>query len=91
LLKVNSVGLTENDNKPLLCICYFYWSGAMIGRFVGSYLTRIMKPGKVLRNFFATIAHAYPTSISVTDYKHVEYFVVGLFNSTVPHHLYNIN
>jgi FHS family L-fucose permease-like MFS transporter len=49
-------GITENDNKAIVGVFVtFYWSGAMIGRFVGSYLTRIMKPGKVL-GIFATIA-----------------------------------
>lgn len=29
----------------------FYWGGAMLGRFAGSYLTRAVKPAKVLRVF----------------------------------------
>jgi MFS transporter, FHS family, L-fucose permease len=33
----------------------FYWGGAMIGRFIGAYLTRIYKPNKVL-SVFAVLA-----------------------------------
>jgi len=44
------------DPKALLGIfVIFYWSGAMIGRFIGAYLTRIMRPGRVL-GIFAVLA-----------------------------------
>jgi FHS family L-fucose permease-like MFS transporter len=43
---------TNSDPKSLLGIfVIFYWGGAMIGRFVGAYLTLIMAPGKVLSIF----------------------------------------
>ena len=35
----------------------FYWGGAMVGRFIGSYFLRIMSPGKILA-FNAGIAIA---------------------------------
>jgi len=39
--------ITENDSKAIVGVFVtFYWSGAMIGRFVGAYLTKIMNPGK---------------------------------------------
>ena len=43
---------SNSDPKSLLGIfIIFYWGGAMIGRFVGAYLTRIIAPGKVLSIF----------------------------------------
>ena len=30
----------------------YYWGGAMVGRFIGSYFLRVMSPGKML----ATVA-----------------------------------
>ena len=45
-------GITDNDDKAVVGVFVtFYWSGAMIGRFVGSYLTKIMRPGKVPWDF----------------------------------------
>ncbi len=76
-------GITENDNKAIVGVFVtFYWSGAMIGRFVGSYLTRIMKPGKVL-GIFATIAIILILiSISTTGLVSMwSILAVGLFNS----------
>ena len=76
-------GITENDNKAIVGVFVtFYWSGAMIGRFVGSYLTRIMKPGKVL-GIFATIAiMLIVISISTTGLLSMwSILAVGLFNS----------
>ncbi len=76
-------GLAENDNKAIVGVFVtFYWSGAMIGRFVGSYLTKIMKPGKVL-GIFATIAILLiVTSISTVGTVSMwSILAVGLFNS----------
>ncbi|MEZ4798131.1 MAG: sugar MFS transporter [Flavobacteriaceae bacterium] len=76
-------GITESDNKAIVGVFVtFYWSGAMIGRFVGSYLTRIMKPGKVL-GIFATIAILLIfISISTTGLVSMwSILAVGLFNS----------
>ncbi len=71
------------DDKALLGIfVIFYWSGAMIGRFVGSYLTKIMKPGKVL-GIFATLAITL-ILISMNTNGYVAMWsilAVGLFNS----------
>jgi FHS family L-fucose permease-like MFS transporter len=76
-------GITENDNKAIVGVFVtFYWSGAMIGRFVGSYLTKIMSPGKVL-GIFATIAIGLILiSISTTGLISMwSILAVGLFNS----------
>lgn len=54
----NAIAATFNrsfsgkDPKSLLGIfVIFYWGGAMIGRFLGAYLTKIMKPSLVLSVF----------------------------------------
>lgn len=76
-------GLTDNDNKAIVGVFVtFYWSGAMIGRFVGSYLTRIMKPGKVLGIFATTAITLILISISTTGLISMwSILAVGLFNS----------
>jgi FHS family L-fucose permease-like MFS transporter len=71
------------DNKALLGIfVIFYWSGAMIGRFLGSYLTKIIKPGKVL-GIFATLAITLILiSMNTSGYVAMwSILAVGLFNS----------
>ncbi|MBP1840061.1 sugar MFS transporter [Formosa algae] len=76
-------GLADNDSKAIVGVFVtFYWSGAMIGRFVGAYLTKIMKPGKVLA-IFATIAISL-IIISISTVGLVSMWsilAVGLFNS----------
>ena len=71
------------DEKALLGIfLIFYWSGAMIGRFVGSYLTKIMKPGKVLGIFASIAILLIIVSISNTGLISMwSILAVGLFNS----------
>ncbi|MBT4412541.1 MAG: sugar MFS transporter [Polaribacter sp.] len=74
---------TDSDPKSLLGIfVIFYWGGAMIGRFVGAYLTRIMAPGKVL-SIFASLAIAMILiSINTTGLVSMwSILAVGLFNS----------
>ncbi|MDY7396033.1 sugar MFS transporter [Aureibaculum sp. 2210JD6-5] len=71
------------DDKALLGIfVLFYWTGAMVGRFVGSYLTKIMRPGKVL-GIFATIAVTLILiSMATTGLISMwSIIAVGLFNS----------
>lgn len=71
------------DDKALLQIfVIFYWSGAMIGRFVGTYLTKIMKPGKVLSIFASIAILLIIISISTTGLLSMwSILAVGLFNS----------
>jgi MFS transporter, FHS family, L-fucose permease len=76
-------GVTDNDDKAIVGVFVtFYWSGAMIGRFIGSYLTKIMNPGKVL-GIFATLAVTLILiSISTTGLVSMwSILAVGLFNS----------
>lgn len=60
----------------------FYWSGAMIGRFIGSYLTNIIKPARVL-SFFAIGALALICISAQTTglIAMISILAVGLFNS----------
>ena len=81
--KVFFKSLNGADDKALLGIfVIFYWSGAMIGRFVGSYLTRIMNPGKVLGVFASMAIILILTSVSTTGLVSMWSILgVGLFNS----------
>ncbi len=61
----------------------FYWGGAMVGRFLGSYLTATFKPSTVLRTALAVIlilivvaVAMYQPSISMWAI-----ILIGLFNS----------
>ena len=78
-----NTGITESDNKAIVGVFVtFYWSGAMIGRFAGAYLTRIISPGKVL-GIFATLAITM-LIISISTAGLVSMWsilAVGLFNS----------
>ena len=75
--------LAEYDSKAIVGVFVtFYWSGAMVGRFIGSYLTKIMKPGKVL-GIFAMIAISliFISINSVGLLSMWSILAVGLFNS----------
>lgn len=81
--KIFNKSLEGADDKALLGIfVIFYWSGAMIGRFVGSYLTKIITPGKVL-GMFATLAiMLIVISMNTDGYVAMwSILAVGLFNS----------
>lgn len=60
----------------------FYWSGAMIGRFIGSFLTNIIKPARVL-SFFAlgALALIFMSAQTTGLTSMVSILAVGLFNS----------
>jgi len=74
---------TNADPKSLLGIfVIFYWGGAMIGRFVGAYLTKIMTPGKVLTIFASLAIVMILISISSSGLISMwSILAVGLFNS----------
>lgn len=71
------------DPKSLLGIfVIFYWGGAMIGRFVGAYLTKIMPAGKVLSIFAMLAISMIIISINSTGLLSMwSILAVGLFNS----------
>jgi FHS family L-fucose permease-like MFS transporter len=72
-------GLTEAAGAKLVS---FYWGGAMVGRFIGTFTLRMFKPGKVLAvhsvGAVALIALSMAASGSVALYA---ILAVGLFNS----------
>ncbi|WP_027136593.1 sugar MFS transporter [Gaetbulibacter saemankumensis] len=76
-------GLTEKDDKAVVGVFVtFYWSGAMVGRFVGAYLTKIIKPGKVLAIFATISITLILLSISTVGLVSMwSILAVGLFNS----------
>ncbi len=74
---------TDSDPKSLLGIfVIFYWGGAMIGRFVGAYLTKIMAAGKVLSIFALLAIVMILISINTSGLLSMwSILAVGLFNS----------
>jgi len=71
------------DPKSLLGIfVIFYWGGAMIGRFIGAYLTKIIAPGKVLSIFAYLAITMIFVSINTSGLLSMwSILAVGLFNS----------
>jgi MFS transporter, FHS family, L-fucose permease len=60
----------------------FYWGGAMIGRFIGSYLLRVISPGKVLAFNAGVVLLLLFTSAHATGLIAAwSLLAVGLFNS----------
>jgi MFS transporter, FHS family, L-fucose permease len=62
----------------------FYWGGAMIGRFIGSAVTRKVNPAKVL--VFNAFVAAVLVIISMLTFGHIAMWAilaVGLFNSVM--------
>ena len=74
---------SNSDPKSLLGIfIIFYWGGAMIGRFVGAYLTKIILPGKVLSIFALLAILMIVISINTQGLLSMwSILAVGLFNS----------
>ena len=73
---------TSSDMAVVGVFVTFYWTGAMIGRFIGSYLTTIINPARVLA-FFAlgAIGMILFSSFSVGLVAMWTLIAVGLFNS----------
>lgn len=77
------VNLADKDPKAVVgTFVTFYWTGAMIGRFIGSYLTRVLQPSKVLI-FFAigAISLIFVSINSIGLVAMWSILAVGLFNS----------
>ncbi|HIB38520.1 sugar MFS transporter [Mesonia sp.] len=75
--------LSAVDGKAVVGIFVtFYWTGAMVGRFIGAYLTNIMKPSKVL-SVFAIVALILIIISTQTSGLVAMWTIigVGLFNS----------
>jgi MFS transporter, FHS family, L-fucose permease len=75
--------LANVDAKAIVgAFVLFYWSGAMVGRFIGAYLTRVVAAAKVLA-LFATMA-IFLVAVSMLTNGFVAMWsilLVGLFNS----------
>ena len=72
-------GLAENEAGKYLAL---YWGGAMVGRFVGSYVLRIFKPGSVLAcNAVVAIALLIIAILSGGKVAMWSVLAIGLFNS----------
>ncbi len=71
------------DNNAIVgAFVTFYWSGAMIGRFIGAHLTKIIKPAKVLSFFAIGAILLILVSISSSGFIAMwSILAVGLFNS----------
>ena len=60
----------------------FYWGGAMVGRFVGAYLLRVMSPGKVLASAAGIVIALLLISANTTGaVSGWSILAIGLFNS----------
>jgi MFS transporter, FHS family, L-fucose permease len=71
------------DEKGLLGIFVaLYWGGAMVGRFIGAYLTRAMKPALVLALFGGSAITLLVISALSTGFVAMwALLLIGLFNS----------
>lgn len=78
-----SAGVSSSSDMAVVGVFVtFYWTGAMIGRFIGSYLTTILNPAKVLA-FFAlgAIVMILFSSLTIGLVAMWTLIAVGLFNS----------
>lgn len=75
--------ITTKDSKAIVgAFVTFYWSGAMIGRFIGAWLTKIVAPAKVLSFFAFGAITLILISINTTGFIAMwSILAVGLFNS----------
>ncbi|MBB00999.1 MAG: glucose/galactose MFS transporter [Saprospirales bacterium] len=75
--------LTEIDPKAIIgALVTLYWGGAMIGRFIGSYLTAQFPPHRILALFAATAAVLVAATISASGITSILFLLsIGLFNS----------
>jgi FHS family L-fucose permease-like MFS transporter len=80
---LNSNSLETVDAKGVVgAFVTFYWGGAMVGRFVGAYLTSVMSPRKVLYAFALGAISLIGISMGTTGIvAMVSVLAVGLFNS----------
>lgn len=81
--KILNGPLHDKDPKAIVgAFVVLYWSGAMVGRFVGAYLTRIFKPARVLAVFsLLAISMLIISMNSMGILAMFSILAVGLFNS----------
>ena len=75
--------LNQVDAKAIVgAFVTFYWSGAMVGRFIGAYLNRILKPSLVLSIFALSAVLMIVISMNTLGFVAMwSILLVGLFNS----------
>lgn len=74
--------LTKDPKAIVGVFVTFYWSGAMVGRFVGSYLTSRMQPTRVLSIFASCAIGMILLSVLTSGFVSMwSILAVGLFNS----------
>jgi FHS family L-fucose permease-like MFS transporter len=72
-------GLVEAKGAKMVA---FYWGGAMVGRFVGTFTLRFFKPGKILTlHALCAAALAVLTMVTTGSVAMWTIIVVGFFNS----------
>ena len=76
-------GVTSSTDMAVVGVFVtFYWTGAMIGRFIGSYLTKILNPAMVLSTFAAcAIGLVLISNLTTGLVAMWTLIAVGLFNS----------
>lgn len=81
--KVLGSDLTLADPKAIVAIFLtFYWGNAMIGRFIGAYLTKVFAPAKVLMLFSTIVILLILISINADGLLSMwSLLLIGLFNS----------
>ena len=79
LRQPNVMGLTELSAGSMIS---YYWGGAMVGRFIGSYLLRLMSPGKLLAAVAAgAVALILISANSTGQVSGYSLLAIGLMNS----------
>jgi MFS transporter, FHS family, L-fucose permease len=75
--------LAAIDEKAIVgAFVFLYWGGAMVGRFIGAVLTKLVKPGKVLAIFAGLAITMILISVSSSGLIAMwSILAVGLFNS----------
>ncbi|MFC2426810.1 MAG: glucose/galactose MFS transporter [Capnocytophaga leadbetteri] len=81
--KVLGSDLTSADPKAIVAIFLtFYWGNAMIGRFIGAYLTKVFAPAKVLMLSSSIVILLILISINADGLLSIwSLLFIGLFNS----------
>jgi MFS transporter, FHS family, L-fucose permease len=79
LEQANTLGLAAEDAGKHVP---YYWGGALVGRFIGSYVLRLVSPGKVLAVHAAVVMLLLLVSAnSVGGLSAWSLLAIGLFNS----------
>ena len=81
--KILGSDLTSADPKAIVAIFLtFYWGNAMIGRFIGAYLTKVFAPAKVLMLSSSIVILLILISINADGLLSMwSLLFIGLFNS----------